>query len=264
MRRRNQGDRAGLTPRPRDTAAAPHRARVMASLISKLMATSGILTAVLIGLTSAPASAATSSPPTRLSANAGSFERTFQPAYDYDADGCYPTPAIGPTGTLNSGLNPSGSTHRARSAVAATTGATSTTPTDTRATTAVTAGARSSTTSTSRRTSSPLLASATRTIGNMSLSGRRTSRRSTSPPRHTGNSTSTQPARSAGLALIRRSSTIKTAREPIASGPQHPATSHRRTPITRGVFQTLSAGTAILPEFVTNCPQQTGEKPSSD
>ncbi|MFD5316750.1 NPP1 family protein [Streptomyces sp. NPDC127098] len=47
-------------------------------------------------------------PPRALPANADALERTFQPAYDYDTDGCYPTPAIGPDGTLNGGLNPSG------------------------------------------------------------------------------------------------------------------------------------------------------------
>ncbi|MEE1797969.1 NPP1 family protein [Streptomyces sp. JV176] len=47
-------------------------------------------------------------PPAALSANADELERAYQPAYDYDTDGCYPTPAIGPDGTLNGGLNPSG------------------------------------------------------------------------------------------------------------------------------------------------------------
>ncbi|MFF1510192.1 NPP1 family protein [Streptomyces sp. NPDC058326] len=47
-------------------------------------------------------------PPPALPANADGLEQTFQPAYDYDTDGCYPTPAIGPDGTVNGGLNPSG------------------------------------------------------------------------------------------------------------------------------------------------------------
>jgi hypothetical protein len=47
-------------------------------------------------------------PPKALPGNAEALEQTFQPAYDYDTDGCYPTPAIGPDGTLNGGLNPSG------------------------------------------------------------------------------------------------------------------------------------------------------------
>jgi hypothetical protein len=48
-------------------------------------------------------------PPRALPANADGLEQTYQPAYDYDTDGCYPTPAIGPDGTLNGGLKPSGS-----------------------------------------------------------------------------------------------------------------------------------------------------------
>ncbi|MER5739690.1 MULTISPECIES: NPP1 family protein [unclassified Streptomyces] len=52
--------------------------------------------------------AALAAPPPALPANADALERTYQPAYDYDTDGCYPTAAIGPDGTLNPGLNPSG------------------------------------------------------------------------------------------------------------------------------------------------------------
>ncbi|MET9394458.1 NPP1 family protein [Streptomyces sp. NPDC006624] len=47
-------------------------------------------------------------PPQALPANADALERTYQPAYDYDTDGCYSTPAIGPDGTVNGGLNPTG------------------------------------------------------------------------------------------------------------------------------------------------------------
>ncbi|MEU5523442.1 NPP1 family protein [Streptomyces sp. NPDC093250] len=47
-------------------------------------------------------------PPPALPAHADALERTFQPAYDYDTDGCYPTPAIGPDGAVNTGLKPTG------------------------------------------------------------------------------------------------------------------------------------------------------------
>ena len=47
--------------------------------------------------------------PLALPANATAEEQAYQPAYDYDTDGCYPVPAIGPDGTINGGLNPSGS-----------------------------------------------------------------------------------------------------------------------------------------------------------
>lgn len=51
---------------------------------------------------------ALAAPPKALPADADGLERMFQPAYDYDTDGCYPTPAIGPDGTLNGGLKPTG------------------------------------------------------------------------------------------------------------------------------------------------------------
>ncbi|SDD92754.1 NPP1 family protein [Streptomyces prasinopilosus] len=47
-------------------------------------------------------------PPPALPAGADVLDRTYQPAYDYDTDGCYPTPAIGPDGTVSPGLNPTG------------------------------------------------------------------------------------------------------------------------------------------------------------
>lgn len=47
-------------------------------------------------------------PPRALPAQADGLEQTFQPAFDYDTDGCYPTPAIGPDGTVAPGLKPSG------------------------------------------------------------------------------------------------------------------------------------------------------------
>ncbi|WNI27614.1 NPP1 family protein [Streptomyces sp. ITFR-6] len=46
--------------------------------------------------------------PGALPANADGLEQTFQPAYDYDGDGCYPTPAIGPDGTVAPGLKTTG------------------------------------------------------------------------------------------------------------------------------------------------------------
>lgn len=51
---------------------------------------------------------ALAAPPPALPANAEALDSTFQPAYDYDTDGCYATAAIGPDGTVNGGLNPSG------------------------------------------------------------------------------------------------------------------------------------------------------------
>jgi hypothetical protein len=61
-----------------------------------------------IALVIAFPSSALADPPSALPANADGLEQTFQPAYDYDTDGCYPTPAIGPDGTINPGLDPAG------------------------------------------------------------------------------------------------------------------------------------------------------------
>lgn len=47
-------------------------------------------------------------PPAALPASHPEADGRWQPAFDYDTDGCYPTPAIGPDGTLNEGLNNSG------------------------------------------------------------------------------------------------------------------------------------------------------------
>ncbi|WP_330291295.1 NPP1 family protein [Streptomyces sp. NBC_00576] len=62
-----------------------------------------------VALVVAVPGSAFAAPPSALPANADTLENTWQPAYDYDTDGCYPTPAIGPDGTVNGGLNPSGS-----------------------------------------------------------------------------------------------------------------------------------------------------------
>ncbi|GAB2966680.1 NPP1 family protein [Saccharothrix stipae] len=61
--------------------------------------------AALMTTLSAVAQAA---PPGALPADAGSAARKWQPAFDYDGDGCYPTPAVGRDGTVAPGLNPSG------------------------------------------------------------------------------------------------------------------------------------------------------------
>lgn len=43
-------------------------------------------------------------PPQALPAQADELEQTFQPALDYDTDGCYSSPAIGPDGSIAPGL----------------------------------------------------------------------------------------------------------------------------------------------------------------
>ncbi|TDP94911.1 NPP1 family protein [Labedaea rhizosphaerae] len=44
-------------------------------------------------------------PPRALPTSAPADDAKWQPALDFDTDGCYSTPAIGPDGTLNPGLN---------------------------------------------------------------------------------------------------------------------------------------------------------------
>ncbi|MFE7757557.1 NPP1 family protein [Streptomyces sp. NPDC057429] len=63
----------------------------------------GVITLVI-----GSAGSALAAPPPALPANADGMEQTFQPAFDYDTDGCYPTPAIGPDGTISPGLNTTG------------------------------------------------------------------------------------------------------------------------------------------------------------
>lgn len=60
-----------------------------------------------IGVVSLPASAY-AEPPSALPAAAPEADSKWQPAMDYDTDGCYSTPAIGPDRTLNPGLENSG------------------------------------------------------------------------------------------------------------------------------------------------------------
>nr|WP_221459827.1 NPP1 family protein [Amycolatopsis jiangsuensis] len=48
--------------------------------------------------------AALADPPGALPGNASDLEKKFQPAFDYDKDGCYPTPGIGADGTIAPGL----------------------------------------------------------------------------------------------------------------------------------------------------------------
>jgi hypothetical protein len=55
-----------------------------------------------------PAAAAFADQLPNLPQNAGGWEQSFSPAYDYDSDGCYAVAAIAPDGTLNPGLKTSG------------------------------------------------------------------------------------------------------------------------------------------------------------
>ena len=65
---------------------------------------------VMIGTAGAalPATPAFAEPPSALPAAFDAADGMWQPAMDYDTDGCYATPAIGPDGTPAEGLNNSG------------------------------------------------------------------------------------------------------------------------------------------------------------
>src|ERR1043165_10189573 len=52
--------------------------------------------------------AALADPPPALGWNAPWSDRSYEPAWDYDGDGCYPTPAIGSNGQIATGLKIAG------------------------------------------------------------------------------------------------------------------------------------------------------------
>ncbi|WP_205660556.1 NPP1 family protein [Amycolatopsis antarctica] len=55
-----------------------------------------------------PPALAFAEPPGALPSSVAEPDGKWQPAFDYDTDGCYPTPAIGADGTVAEGLNNSG------------------------------------------------------------------------------------------------------------------------------------------------------------
>lgn len=89
-----------MTPRSNAPGTSTNRRGVRRSLI---------VAGSALALVLAAATPALAAPPTALPGNAEAAEIKWQPAFDYDTDGCYPTPAIGPTGTINGGLKPTGS-----------------------------------------------------------------------------------------------------------------------------------------------------------
>jgi hypothetical protein len=92
-------------PLPARPAAPAERTSRRRKNLRRLLAVAGS-TLALVAAAATPAFAA---PPAELPGNAEVLERTWQPAYDYDTNGCYPTPAVGPGGAVNGGLNPTGS-----------------------------------------------------------------------------------------------------------------------------------------------------------
>lgn len=81
------------------TSRTPHRRRLWTLAVGSLLG----LVAVVI-----PATPAFADPPAALPASHPAADGKWQPAMDYDTDGCYATPAIGPDGTVAEGLETSG------------------------------------------------------------------------------------------------------------------------------------------------------------
>ncbi|MEV4757102.1 NPP1 family protein [Micromonospora sp. NPDC049559] len=77
---------------------APRRRRTVLRIVA-VLAAFGVMI---------PAGAAYADSLPSLPQNAGGYEQSFSPAYDYDGDGCYAVAAISPDGTINPGLNPTG------------------------------------------------------------------------------------------------------------------------------------------------------------
>ncbi|MFI0934887.1 NPP1 family protein [Streptomyces sp. NPDC021019] len=84
------------------------RCRARAGAVRERTARTAAVLAAAGLLVLGTASAAHADPPGNLPQNAGGYGQTFAPAFDYDGDGCYATPAIGPDGTLAPGLRTTG------------------------------------------------------------------------------------------------------------------------------------------------------------
>lgn len=71
------------------------------SFIARTLVAAAVLIVALPGV-------AFADPPPALDWAAPWPDRIYEPAFDYDGDGCYPTPAIGGNGTIAPGLNTTG------------------------------------------------------------------------------------------------------------------------------------------------------------
>lgn len=86
------------SPAPRPPSQPTHRRTLPKA--GRVVAAAAVALLALV----APATVAQADPPPNLPQNASGYEQSFSPAYDYDTDGCYATSAIGPDGTLATGL----------------------------------------------------------------------------------------------------------------------------------------------------------------
>jgi hypothetical protein len=74
------------------------------SRLAKAAVVLGSVAALTVGLAGSASAAA----PNPLPYQASAFQEKYQPLFDYDHDGCYPSSAVDPTGWLNGGLRPVG------------------------------------------------------------------------------------------------------------------------------------------------------------
>ncbi|AQZ62539.1 Chitodextrinase precursor [[Actinomadura] parvosata subsp. kistnae] len=79
--------------------------RTPARLVARALV---VILGASIGLVAVTLPAWAEPPPPKLPLNASEAHLKFQPAMDYDKDGCYPSVAIGDDGELNPGLEPTG------------------------------------------------------------------------------------------------------------------------------------------------------------
>ncbi|PSK95869.1 necrosis inducing protein (NPP1) [Murinocardiopsis flavida] len=81
-----------------NAAGSRRRRRRGFSFAARVLAGAAVLFVAL------PPAAAHAEPPAAIPASVAEPDGKWQPAFDYDKDGCYPTPAIGPDGTVAEGL----------------------------------------------------------------------------------------------------------------------------------------------------------------
>ncbi|GKQ35754.1 NPP1 family protein [Streptomyces sp. A012304] len=74
------------------------------SRLGKATVVAGTAAALTVGLAGSALAAA----PAPLPWQASAFQDKYQPYFDYDHDGCYPSSAVDPSGWLNGGLRPVG------------------------------------------------------------------------------------------------------------------------------------------------------------
>ncbi|MFI2350382.1 NPP1 family protein [Streptomyces sp. NPDC019443] len=89
---------------PAVTAVQRRTVERLAGLVGRAVVVALLLGGIVV-LPASPAAAAVPEPPRALPQNATAADLKWQPALDYDTDGCYNVPAIGPDGRISEGLD---------------------------------------------------------------------------------------------------------------------------------------------------------------